>query len=38
VLAAPYGMRLAHRLDGGSLKRVFAGFLLAVAVSLALGD
>ena len=37
VLAAPYGMRLAHRLDGGSLKRVFAGFLLAVAVSLALG-
>ena len=36
VLAAPYGMRLAHRLDGGSLKRVFAGFLVAVAVSLAL--
>jgi uncharacterized protein len=37
VIAAPYGMRLAHRLDGTSLKRVFAGFLLAVAVSLALG-
>lgn len=37
VLAAPYGMRLAHRLDGRSLKRVFAGFLLAVAASLALG-
>jgi uncharacterized protein len=36
VLAAPYGMRLAHRLDGTSLKRVFAGFLVAVAVSLAL--
>jgi len=36
VLAAPYGMRLAHRLDGGSLKRVFAVFLVAVAVSLAL--
>lgn len=37
VLAAPYGMRLAHRLDGKSLKQVFAGFLVAVAVSLALG-
>ena len=37
VLAAPYGMRLAHRLDGRSLKRVFAAFLLAVAASLALG-
>ena len=37
VLAAPYGMRLAHRLDGKALKRVFAGFLVAVAASLALG-
>jgi uncharacterized membrane protein YfcA len=37
VLAAPYGMRLAHRLDGASLKRVFAGFLVAVGLSLALG-
>ena len=37
VLAAPYGMRLAHRLDGLTLKRVFAGFLVAVAVSLLLG-
>lgn len=37
VLAAPYGMRLAHRLDGTSLKRVFAGFLVAVGLSLALG-
>jgi uncharacterized membrane protein YfcA len=36
VLAAPYGTRLAHRLDGTSLKRVFAGFLVAVALSLAL--
>ncbi len=34
VLAAPYGMRLAHRLDGRTLKRVFSGFLVAVAVSL----
>ena len=36
VLVAPYGTRLAHRLDGTSLKRVFAGFLVAVALSLAL--
>ncbi len=34
VLAAPYGMRLAHRLSGTALKRVFAAFLLGVAVSL----
>ena len=37
VLAAPYGMRLAHRLHGDTLKRVFAGFLVAVALSLLLG-
>lgn len=37
VLAAPYGTRLAHRLDGRSLKRVFAGFLVAVALSLMIG-
>ena len=37
MLAAPYGTRLAHRLDGASLKRVFAGFLVAVALGLALG-
>lgn len=37
VLAAPYGMRLAHRLHGDTLKRVFAGFLVAVAVSLLAG-
>jgi uncharacterized membrane protein YfcA len=36
VLAAPYGTRLAHRLGGAALKRVFAGFLIAVAVSLIL--
>lgn len=34
LLAAPWGVRLAHRLDGRVLKRVFAVFLLAVAVSL----
>jgi uncharacterized membrane protein YfcA len=37
MLAAPYGTRLAHRLDGASLRRVFAGFLVAVALGLALG-
>lgn len=37
VLAAPWGTRLAHRLSGAHLKRVFAGFLVAVAVSLVLG-
>ena len=37
VLAAPYGTRLAHRLNGQTLKRVFAGFLVTVAVSLLAG-
>lgn len=37
VLAAPVGMRLAHRLDGRTLQRVFAGFLVAVAVALLAG-
>jgi len=37
VLAAPYGMRLAHRISGTALKRVFALFLVLVAASLALG-
>jgi len=34
VLAAPYGMRLAHRLSGAALKRIFALFLVGVALSL----
>ncbi|MEO8367486.1 MAG: sulfite exporter TauE/SafE family protein, partial [Pseudoxanthomonas sp.] len=34
VLAAPYGTRLAHRLSGLALKRLFAFFLLAVGVTL----
>ena len=34
VLAAPYGMRLAHRISGLALKRVFAVFLTAVAITL----
>ena len=35
LLAAPYGARLAHRLSGVTLKRLFAGFLLLVAIFLA---
>ena len=34
VLAAPWGTRLAHRLSGGALKKVFASFLIAVAMTL----
>lgn len=34
VLSAPYGMRLAHRISGVALKRVFALFLITVAVTL----
>ncbi|MBF6025272.1 sulfite exporter TauE/SafE family protein [Lysobacter niastensis] len=37
VLAAPYGTRLAHRLHGDTLKRVFALFLVVVGSSLLLG-
>ena len=37
VLAAPYGTRLAHRLTGQTLKRVFAAFLVLVGASLLLG-
>jgi uncharacterized membrane protein YfcA len=32
---APFGARLAHRIDGRLLKRIFAGFLVGVAVLLA---
>lgn len=34
VFAAPWGTRLAHRLQGDTLKRVFAAFLLLVALQL----
>jgi uncharacterized membrane protein YfcA len=34
VLSAPYGMRLAHRISGLALKRVFALFLITVAITL----
>ena len=37
VLAAPYGTRLAHRLHGDVLKKVFAGFLAVVGASLLFG-
>ena len=36
VLAAPYGTRLAHRLSGLALKRVFAVFLILVGMTLLL--
>jgi uncharacterized membrane protein YfcA len=36
VLAAPWGTRLAHRLQPRTLKRVFAGFLLCIFVVLVL--
>src|SRR4249919_1132901 len=36
VLCAPYGARLAHRLSGPALKRIFALFLLAVGLAMGL--
>ena len=33
---APLGARIAHRVDGRTLKRIFAGFLVLVAILLAL--
>lgn len=35
MVMAPYGAALAHRLSGVTLKRVFAGFLVAMALLLA---
>ncbi|MGA8008182.1 MAG: sulfite exporter TauE/SafE family protein [Thiomonas sp.] len=34
---APFGVRVAHRISGASLKRVFAVFLVVVGVLIALG-
>jgi uncharacterized protein len=34
VLAAPYGTRLAHRISGAALKRVFAVFLVLMGLSI----
>jgi uncharacterized protein len=36
LLVAPYGARLAHRLKGSTLKRIFAAFLVAVGVKIAI--
>lgn len=36
ILAAPWGTRLAHRLGGGALKRVFAVFLVLAGTAVAL--
>jgi uncharacterized membrane protein YfcA len=36
LAAAPFGARLAHRIDGRTLKRIFAAFLAFVALMLAL--
>lgn len=38
VFAAPYGTRLAHRISGPALKRVFAVFLVGVALALLLSN
>ncbi|MDP9143204.1 MAG: hypothetical protein M3N43_00625 [Actinomycetota bacterium] len=35
VLAAPWGVRLAHRVAPGTLKRIIAAFLLAMAWAVA---
>ncbi len=34
VLAAPYGTRLAHRISGAALKRVFAIFMVVMGLSI----
>lgn len=36
MLLAPFGARLAHRLKGPTLKRIFAVFLIAIAVKVAI--
>ena len=36
MIAAPWGARLAHRLKGATLRRIFALFLLAMGVKVAL--
>jgi len=37
VSMAPLGVRLAHYLSGAALKRVFAGFLVLVGISVLFG-
>jgi len=36
VLVAPYGARLAHRLTGPTLRRIFAVFLIAIGAKVAI--
>ena len=36
LAVAPYGARLAHRLKGSTLKRIFAVFLIAVGIKIAI--
>jgi uncharacterized membrane protein YfcA len=36
MLVAPWGARLAHRLKGITLRRIFALFLVAMGVKLAI--
>jgi uncharacterized membrane protein YfcA len=36
LLVAPYGARLAHRLKGPTLRRIFAVFLIAIGVKVAI--
>ena len=37
MLAAPFGVRLAHRVSGPTLKRIFAGFLVVMAAAVGFG-
>lgn len=36
MIFAPWGVRVAHRISGAALKRVFAGFLVVVGLAIAL--
>ena len=36
MLVAPYGARLAHRLRGATLRRIFAVFLVAMGIKVSL--
>ncbi len=36
VLVAPYGARLAHRLQGPTLRRIFAAFLVLIGIKIAI--
>jgi len=36
MLVAPFGARLAHRLKGSTLRRIFAVFLVAVGIKIAI--